>query len=76
MVRAGDVLGTIAQRELGSAKKWPVIADLNPKIDPKRLLVGSRLKLPAATRSTRTRGQIVAKADSSPVAEDNRNRVR
>lgn len=47
VVKKGDMLSVIAQRELGSAKLWKEIAALNPKVDPDRLLVGARLRLPA-----------------------------
>jgi len=47
-VKSGDVLGVIAQRELGSSKRWPEIVELNPGIDPDRLIVGARLSMPGA----------------------------
>ena len=49
-VQRGDVLSVIAQRELGSAKRWKEIVALNPKINPDRLLVGAKLALPRETR--------------------------
>lgn len=47
LVQKGDVLGTIAQKTLGSSKRWKEIQDLNPGLDPRKLHVGARLKLPA-----------------------------
>jgi nucleoid-associated protein YgaU len=47
VVRAGDMLWTIAERELGDGNRWRDIARLNPAIDPDRLLTGQRLVLPA-----------------------------
>jgi len=48
VVRAGDVLSTVAQRELGSARLWKEIAALNPGLDPDRILAGTSLVLPGA----------------------------
>ena len=46
VVQKGDMLSVIAQQRLGSAKRWREIAALNPKVDPDRLLVGTRLVMP------------------------------
>ncbi|WP_419741222.1 TcpQ domain-containing protein [Ruegeria sp.] len=45
-IRAGDTLGRIAARNLGSAKRWPQIARANPGLDPKRLRIGAAIRLP------------------------------
>ncbi len=56
VVRKGDTLGHIAQRELGSARAWRRIADVNPSVNPNRLVPGVVLHLPssedAATSAT------------------------
>jgi nucleoid-associated protein YgaU len=49
VVKKGDILGTIAQKELGSAKAVPRIAALNPGMDPNHLVPGMKLVLPAGT---------------------------
>ena len=46
VVKAGDSLQAIASRTLGDANRWGRIAELNPGVDPLRLQVGDRLKLP------------------------------
>ncbi len=46
IVQKGDTLGEIAQRELGSARRWREIARLNELEDPDRVPVGTALKLP------------------------------
>jgi len=61
VVRSGDTLTLIAQRELGSADRWRELLASNPGLDPKRLLVGSRLRLPEA-RSARASEQRLAVA--------------
>ncbi len=45
-VRAGDTLRSISARELGSPNAWPEIIKLNPQLDPKRLKVGTKIKVP------------------------------
>lgn len=51
-VKPGDTLGTIAQHELGSTKRWTEIAALNSSIKPERLNVGMLLNLPAGAPSS------------------------
>jgi hypothetical protein len=46
VVRKGDTLGGIAQRELGSARRHAEIGRLNPTASPKSLRVGSSLRMP------------------------------
>ena len=46
VVRPGDSLQAIASRTLGDANRWGRIAELNPGVDPLRLQVGDRLRLP------------------------------
>ena len=60
-VQSGDILGVIAQRELGSARRWPEIVALNPGLDPERLIVGARLRMPAGA----VRVHQVARADTT-----------
>lgn len=74
VVKPGDVLSVIAERELGSSKRWPEIVALNPGIDPKRLFQGAVLRLPAAGAS-RTEQSTVAKATTEPTPRK-KNRVR
>jgi nucleoid-associated protein YgaU len=46
VVKQGDTLADIAQRELGDAKQWKRIAQLNDIDDPKTLAAGKRLQIP------------------------------
>ena len=48
VVRAGDTLADIAERELGSAKRWTDLVKFNPNLDPKHLKIGSTIKLSGA----------------------------
>jgi len=72
-VKRGDVLGRIAQRELGSAKLWPKIVELNPGVDPNRLHVGAVLRLPRVERPVAPERRLVAKAD---IPSGSRPRIR
>jgi LysM repeat protein len=46
VVKRGDTLAEIAQRELGDANQWKRIAQLNDIDDPKTLATGKRLQIP------------------------------
>lgn len=46
VVGKGDTFGRIAQVQLGSGKRVDEIRELNPNVDPTRLRVGQRIKLP------------------------------
>ncbi len=68
VVQKGDYLGKIAEKQLGSSLRWREIVDVNPGMDPKRLMVGTRIQMPArgktAKRTTsKPKGRAVAKAD-------------
>ncbi|MCD6050953.1 MAG: hypothetical protein K0Q55_2356 [Verrucomicrobia bacterium] len=45
-VKSGDTLQRIAQRELGSAKRWPEIARANNLPPPHTIRLGQRLEIP------------------------------
>lgn len=51
VVVAGDSLSKIAKRELGDARKWPVIFEANKDIikDPNLIHPGQRLRIPDST---------------------------
>ena len=46
-VQAGDTLSSIAEDVLGDARHWDLIAKANPFVDPNKLKVGQKLRLPA-----------------------------
>lgn len=56
-IKAGDTLGSIALKELGSKNKWKEIQDANPGLDPRNLRAGQKIKVP---------GKAVEKAPASP----------
>jgi len=73
-VRAGDTLSRIAQTQLGTSKRWREIVALNPKVDPDRLFVGARLRMPVgASSAARDAGRLIAQAEPQ---RQSRNRVR
>jgi len=55
-IKAGDTLGSIALKELGSKNKWKEIQDANPGLDPHNLRAGQKIKVPGKA------------ADKAPVA--------
>jgi nucleoid-associated protein YgaU len=52
VIKKGDSLTRIAANELGSAKRWTEIRDLNPGIDADHLVVGAKLALPGGAGTT------------------------
>jgi LysM repeat protein len=46
-VQQGDTLETIARNHLGAKKHWRVILDCNPGLNPRRLMPGQEIFLPA-----------------------------
>jgi nucleoid-associated protein YgaU len=45
VIRSGDTLGAIAKRTLGAESRWEELVKLNPGLDPKRLKIGSTIRL-------------------------------
>lgn len=48
-VKKGDTLSKIAERFLGSAGKWSILAEANELVDPNRIRVGQVLVIPGTT---------------------------
>jgi LysM repeat protein len=46
VVKEGDTLWALASRHLGSGYRWPEIQQLNGGIDPRKLRIGMKLKIP------------------------------
>lgn len=47
VIQRGDNLYRISERLLGSTRRWKEIQDLNPGLDPTKLKVGQKIKIPA-----------------------------
>lgn len=70
-VQKGDTLRSIARRELGDERRWKEIAGLNPSIDPSKLAIGQRVKLPSKG------GELIAAVPaSSTTSSSSKPRVR
>lgn len=75
-VRSGDTLSRIAQRELGSSRRWRELVELNPGLDPARLLAGTKIRVPGeAARETRVASAAPAPT-KAPTATSNSNRSK
>lgn len=82
-VRSGDVLTAIARDHLGSSRRWTEIRDLNPGIDPNRLAVGTRIRIPGAGPRPKVNGGKVnsnaggrSLAAATPPKDSNRRKPR
>ncbi len=58
VVRRGDTLTSIAQHVYGSSRMVRAIERANPGLDPRRMLVGRRIRLPSSTLALRHTGTI------------------
>jgi len=45
-IRKGDTLWGIAKNAYGSGQRWVDIAQANPSLDPKKLVIGKQIVLP------------------------------
>jgi len=61
VIKAGDTLGSIAQKELGSKNRWKDIQEANPGLDPRSLRAGQKIKIPGK------------KSTATPAAPENLN---
>ena len=52
-VRRNDTLMSIARRLLDDGKRWREIVELNGRLDPERILPGTRLRIPSIRMATR-----------------------
>jgi nucleoid-associated protein YgaU len=50
-VKKGDTLAGIAAATLGDKNKWKLIVDANPGLDPRRLKVTARIRIPGQGRA-------------------------
>jgi nucleoid-associated protein YgaU len=77
VVKAGDTLSEISLEALGTSKRWQEIVDANPGLDPARLKVGARLKLPTEGVAPPAAGEPSAQvAQRTPAAGSTTWRVR
>jgi nucleoid-associated protein YgaU len=53
-VQKGDSMMQIATRMLGSRERWKEIRDMNPRVDPHHLKVGTKLAMPVSASTART----------------------
>ncbi|MFT5287979.1 MAG: nucleoid-associated protein YgaU [Planctomycetota bacterium] len=65
VVKKNEVLGVIAQQQLGSARKIQQIVDLNPGLNPDRIREGMKLRMPASWAGG---GAVASPSGSSPAA--------
>jgi nucleoid-associated protein YgaU len=67
VVQRGDTLSGLAVKYLGSTRYATLIAKANPNIKPNRLLIGAKLKIPAApVPTTAPAGGAIASAAQKP----------
>jgi nucleoid-associated protein YgaU len=69
VIKVGDTLSIIAQKELGSKNRWKEIQDANPGLDPRTLRTGQRIKIPGKkSEAAPAAPEKVAPSSTSPFA--------
>lgn len=67
-VQPGDTLSVIAQKTLGTSTRWKEISELNGNLDPRRMAVGMKLKLPHGAGTAAPAAKKPAAERSTPKA--------
>ena len=65
MIASGDTFEALAQKYFNDGSKWSVIAKANPTIEPERLKIGQKIRIPASA------GAVVAMDTASSVSTPN-----
>lgn len=67
-VKKGDLVRSIAKSQLGDENRWKEIVAANPGLDPSKLAIGQKLKMPAGGEARHSSAApIVASADKPRV---------
>ncbi len=59
-VKKGDTLSSIATKTLGNSGRWTELKKLNPSINPDRLVVGAKLRVPESSGAKSSGDEVVA----------------
>ena len=69
VIRDGDTLADIAQKQLGKSTRWNELVKLNPGLDPKHLKIGQTIRLAGSAPAVLDKPVAPAPAASAPVAK-------
>ncbi|MCX5660713.1 MAG: LysM peptidoglycan-binding domain-containing protein [Planctomycetota bacterium] len=64
VIKSGETFGSIAKKTYGSETHWREIAQANPLVDPSKLKVGQKIRLPDSVNGPAPRGAGTAGRDS------------
>jgi nucleoid-associated protein YgaU len=67
VVQEGDTMTSIADDWFGAQGKWPLIAKANPLVDPMRMQIGQKLKLPPRDAAPEPEPPVVARPSAVTV---------
>jgi len=70
VIKPGDTFQRIAQREYGSAARWPVVARANPLTDPVKIRPGDVIRLPLDPSNIQGRPVDPPQRNDSPSDQD------
>ncbi|HEX5008870.1 MAG TPA: LysM peptidoglycan-binding domain-containing protein [Planctomycetota bacterium] len=69
VIRDGDTLADIAQKQLGKSSRWNELVKLNPGLDPKHLKIGQTIRLSGSSPAVLDKPVAPAPTASAPVAK-------
>ena len=69
VIRNGDTLADIAQKQLGKSTRWNELVKLNPGLDPKHLKIGQTIRLSGSGPAVLDKPVATTPAASAPVAK-------
>jgi len=65
VVKKGDTFETISKSVYGSTSKWKEISKANPTVDPTRMKIGAKLRIPAAGASISSENSVATATPKS-----------
>jgi len=69
VIRNGDTLADIAQKQLGKSTRWNELVKLNPGLDPKHLKIGQTIRLSGSSPAVLDKPVAATPAAAAPVAK-------
>ena len=76
VVKKGDSFESISKSMYGTTTKWKEIAKANPTVDPTRMKIGAKLRIPAAGASISTETSMASASSGSSAASSGKSSTK